>query len=156
MDIRPLLNSLGVASSLGGGGDLSVRTPIDGSEVARLDTAGEAAIAGAMDGAEAAFRRWRLVPPPRRGELIRLFAEELRTHKQRLAGLVTIETGKIIAESLGEVQEMVDICDFAVGQSRQLYGLTMASERPDHRLMETWHPLGPVGVITAFNFPVAV
>jgi len=96
------------------------------------------------------------VPPPRRGELVRLWAEELRAHKTELGLLVTLESGKILEEGKGEVQEMIDIADFAVGLSRQLYGLTIASERPGHRMMETWHPLGPVGVITAFNFPVAV
>ena len=96
------------------------------------------------------------MPAPRRGELIRLFAEELRAHKEPLGGLVTLECGKILQEGLGEVQEMIDICDFAVGLSRQLHGLTIASERPGHRMMETWHPLGAIGVITAFNFPVAV
>ena len=100
--------------------------------------------------------QWRTVPAPRRGELVRLLGEELRAAKEPLARLVTLEAGKIVAESLGEVQEMIDICDFAVGLSRQLYGLTIASERPDHRMMEQWHPLGPVLVISAFNFPVAV
>jgi aldehyde dehydrogenase (NAD+) len=106
--------------------------------------------------AHAAFLRWRELPAPRRGELIRLFGNELRAHKQALGMLVTLETGKILQEGLGEVQEMIDICDFAVGLSRQLYGLTIASERPGHRMMETWHPLGAVGVISAFNFPIAV
>jgi aldehyde dehydrogenase (NAD+) len=97
-----------------------------------------------------------MMPPPQRGELIRLFGEELRAHKDALGALVTLECGKILEEGRGEVQEMIDICDFAVGLSRQLYGLTMASERPRHRLMETWHPIGPIGVISPFNFPVAV
>ena len=109
-----------------------------------------------MDRAEVAFRAWRRVPAPKRGELVRLFGEELRKAKEPLGRLVTAECGKILQEGLGEVQEMIDICDFAVGLSRQLYGLTIASERPGHRMMETWHPLGPVGVISAFNFPVAV
>src|SRR3954464_949720 len=103
-----------------------------------------------------AFRAWRQVPAPRRGELVRLFGEELRAAKESLGRLVTLESGKILQEGLGEVQEMIDICDFAVGLSRQLYGLTIASERPSHRMMEQWHPLGPVLVISAFNFPVAV
>jgi aldehyde dehydrogenase (NAD+) len=102
------------------------------------------------------FTRWRTVPPPRRGELVRLFGEQLRATKDELAALVALETGKILAEAAGEVQEMIDICDFAVGLSRQLYGRTIASERPGHRMMESWHPLGVVGVISAFNFPVAV
>ena len=96
------------------------------------------------------------MPAPRRGELLRLFGETLRGHKRELGRLVSLEAGKILAEGEGEVQEMIDICDFAVGLSRQLYGLTIASERPGHRMMETWHPLGVVGVISAFNFPVAV
>src|SRR5690606_30962998 len=103
-----------------------------------------------------AFLAWRDVPPPRRGELVRRFGEELRACKEPLGRLVTLECGKILSEGLGEVQEMIDICDFAVGLSRQLHGLTIASERRAHRMMESWHPLGPVGVISAFNFPVAV
>ena len=106
--------------------------------------------------AAAAFEQWRTVPAPRRGELVRLLGEQLREAKPVLAKMITLEAGKIIQESLGEVQEMIDICDFAVGLSRQLYGLTIASERPNHRMMEQWHPLGPVLVISAFNFPVAV
>ncbi len=97
-----------------------------------------------------------MCPAPRRGELVRLLGEELRAAKEPLARLVTLEAGKIVSEGLGEVQEMIDICDYAVGLSRQLYGLTIASERPDHRMIEQWHPLGPVAVISAFNFPVAV
>src|SRR5205814_2335931 len=103
-----------------------------------------------------AFTKWRDIPAPKRGELVRLLGEELRAHKDALGRLVTIENGKILVEGLGEVQEMIDMCDFAVGLSRQLYGLTIASERPGHRMAEQWHPLGPVGVITAFNFPTAV
>jgi len=156
MDVRPLLSSLGVEPGGVGHGALIVRTPIDGSAIARLAPTPPAAVDAAVAEADAAFRLWREVPAPRRGELVRLLADELRAHKRLLAELVALECGKILAEAEGEVQEMVDICDFAVGLSRQLYGLTMASERPGHRLMETWHPLGPVGVITAFNFPVAV
>lgn len=115
------------------------------------------AIAAArIDAAHRAFRDWRTVPAPKRGELVRLWAEELRAHKADLGRLVSIEVGKVLSEGLGEVQEMIDICDFALGLSRQLYGYTIASERPEHRMMETWHPLGVVGVISAFNFPVAV
>ena len=99
---------------------------------------------------------WREVPAPRRGELVRLLGEELRASKEALGAVVTLEAGKIVSEGLGEVQEMIDICDFAVGLSRQIYGLTIASERPGHRMMESWHPLGPCAVISAFNFPVAV
>ncbi len=106
--------------------------------------------------AHEAFKQWRMVPAPRRGQLIRLFGAQLRTEKEALGSLIAIETGKILSEGLGEVQEMIDICDFALGLSRQLYGLTIASERPGHRMMETWHPLGVVGVISAFNFPAAV
>jgi aldehyde dehydrogenase (NAD+) len=151
-----LLAELGLVLPEPSGGALTVHTPIDGSEIARVAVSEPAEVEAAVAGAEAAFVAWRAVPGPRRGELIRLLGEELRAHKSELGRLVTIETGKILQEGLGEVQEMIDICDFAVGLSRQLYGLTIASERPGHRMMETWHPLGPVAVITAFNFPVAV
>jgi aldehyde dehydrogenase (NAD+) len=144
-----LLREFGVASS----GDLVSYSPIDGAEIGRV-ALGDPDLAASRS-AEA-FLRWRKVPAPRRGELVRLLGEELRAAKEPLARMVTLEAGKIHAESLGEVQEMIDICDFAVGLSRQLYGLTIASERPDHRMMEQWHPLGPVLVISAFNFPVAV
>jgi aldehyde dehydrogenase (NAD+) len=140
----------------GGGGDLVARSPIDGTETARIKSTDMAGVDAAIARAQAAFTSWRTVPAPRRGELIRLFGEELRKEKDALASLVTIEAGKIVAEARGEVQEMIDICDFACGLSRQLYGLTIASERPGHRMSETWHPLGVVGVISAFNFPVAV
>ena len=110
----------------------------------------------AVQRAQEAFREWQIVPAPKRGEIIRQFGNALRDAKRDLGRLVTLETGKILAEGEGEVQEMIDICDFAVGLSRQLYGLTIASERPQHRMMEQWHPLGIVGIITAFNFPVAV
>ncbi|MBF4211360.1 aldehyde dehydrogenase family protein, partial [Pseudomonas donghuensis] len=116
----------------------------------------KAQVTAKIDQAEKAFQAWRNVPAPRRGELIRLFGEVLRKYKAELGELVSIEAGKITQEGLGEVQEMIDICDFAVGLSRQLYGLTIASERPGHHMRETWHPLGVVGVISAFNFPVAV
>jgi aldehyde dehydrogenase (NAD+) len=138
------------------GGDLAVRSPIDGAEVARVRATDPAAMPGVIARAEAAFRHWREVPAPRRGELVRLLGEELRAAKAELGALVTLEAGKIVSEGLGEVQEMIDICDFAVGLSRQLHGLTIASERPGHVMRETWHPIGPVGIITAFNFPVAV
>jgi len=144
-----LLERFGIASS----GDLISRSPIDGSEIGRVRV-GDPANAAAL--AEQAFPRWRAVPAPRRGELVRLLGDELRAAKEPLAHLITLEAGKIVQESLGEVQEMIDICDFAVGLSRQLYGLTISSERPNHRMMEQWHPLGPVLVISAFNFPVAV
>jgi aldehyde dehydrogenase (NAD+) len=156
MNIADLVGALGIEGSALAGGALSVRTPIDGSEIARIAPDTKASLDAKIARAEAAFRAWREVPPPRRGELIRLFGEELRAAKAPLGRLVTVEAGKILAEGAGEVQEMIDICDFAVGLSRQLYGLTIASERPGHRMMETWHPLGPVAVISAFNFPVAV
>ncbi len=133
-----------------------VRSPVTGEAIANVQDADAAAINKAIDSAARAFKAWRLVPAPRRGELVRLLGSELRAAKDELGRLVTIETGKIAAEGRGEVQEMIDICDFAVGLSRQLYGFTIASERPAHRMMEQWHPLGPVGVITTFNFPVAV
>ncbi|MFE3839137.1 L-piperidine-6-carboxylate dehydrogenase [Pseudogemmobacter sonorensis] len=131
-------------------------TPVTGEAIAALPVATAADTDAAITRAAAAFRAWRLVPAPRRGELVRLFGEELRAAKAELGRLVSIEAGKSPSEGAGEVQEMIDICDFAVGLSRQLYGLTIATERPGHRMMETWHPLGVVGVISAFNFPVAV
>ncbi|MBC7975928.1 MAG: aldehyde dehydrogenase family protein, partial [Myxococcales bacterium] len=155
MDVTRSLAALGVTQRLDDG-DLIARSPIDGSVTARLASHDAASVTQAIARAHAAFATWRSVPAPRRGELIRLLGEELRAHKDELAALVTLEAGKITAEAQGEVQEMIDVCDFAVGLSRQLYGLTIASERPGHRMMETWHPLGVVGVISAFNFPVAV
>jgi len=151
-----LLERLGVDPALVTEGDLVVRTPITGEEIARVARTTEAETAAAMGRAVTAFESWREVPAPRRGELVRLLGEELRREKDALGALVTLEVGKIAQEGLGEVQEMIDICDFAVGLSRQLYGKSIASERPGHRLTETWHPLGPVAVISAFNFPVAV
>jgi aldehyde dehydrogenase (NAD+) len=156
VSIEDLSAALGIAEDDRLGGDHRVRSPIDGAEIGRIRFADEPQIDRALKRAEAAFRAWRLVPPPRRGELIRLFGQELRDHKEPLGLLVTIETGKILSEGRGEVQEMIDMCDFAQGLSRQLYGRTIPSERPGHRISETWHPLGVVGVITAFNFPVAV
>jgi aldehyde dehydrogenase (NAD+) len=132
------------------------RSPIDGEVIGSVAEAGAAEVAAACEQAQQAFLKWRTVPAPLRGELVRLIGEELRAAKEPLARLVTLEAGKIVQEGLGEVQEMIDICDYAVGLSRQLYGLTIASERPNHRMIEQWHPLGVVGVITAFNFPVAV
>ncbi|PZQ97012.1 MAG: aldehyde dehydrogenase family protein [Cereibacter sphaeroides] len=138
------------------GGQRIVRSPIDGAELARVVETAPAEMEAVIARAKGAFVLWRQVPAPRRGELVRLLGEELRASKEALGALVTLEVGKITSEGLGEVQEMIDICDFAVGLSRQLYGLTIASERPGHRMTETWHPVGPVGVISAFNFPVAV
>ena len=137
------------------GGSLPVDTPIDGSVIANLQPHTAADIEAMIARGVTAFAAWRQVPAPRRGELVRLFGEELRAAKDSLGRLVTLECGKILQEGLGEVQEMIDICDLAVGQSRQLYGLTIASERPGHAMRETWHPMGVCGVITAFNFPVA-
>jgi aldehyde dehydrogenase (NAD+) len=137
------------------GGTLAVHTPIDGAEIARLKMHSAEEVGAMIAKGVKAFQAWRTVPAPRRGELVRLFGEELRTEKENLGRLVTLECGKILQEGLGEVQEMIDICDFAVGLSRQLYGLTIASERPGHSMRETWHPMGLCGVITAFNFPVA-
>ena len=137
-------------------GSLPVHSPIDGAEIARVPETDPGEMAAVIARSQAAFKAWRTVPAPRRGELVRLLGEELRAAKADLGALVTLEAGKIVSEGLGEVQEMIDICDFAVGLSRQLYGLTIASERPGHRMMETWHPMGPCAVITAFNFPVAV
>jgi aldehyde dehydrogenase (NAD+) len=137
-------------------GNLSVFSPIDGALIARIATSTPVEVDAAIADAAIAFEAWRRVPAPRRGEFVRLLGAELRAGKQELAALVSTECGKILAEGLGEVQEMIDICDFAVGLSRQLYGLTMPSERPGHHMREIWHPLGVCGVISAFNFPVAV
>ncbi|MBL8059109.1 MAG: aldehyde dehydrogenase family protein [Chthonomonas sp.] len=138
------------------GTDLLVCSPIDGTELARLRMDSAQDIERKIADSVSAFEVWRDVPAPRRGELVRLLGEKLRAHKEELARLVTLECGKIIEEGRGEVQEMIDICDFAVGLSRQLYGLTIQSERADHVMQENWLPLGPVGIISAFNFPVAV
>ncbi|MGP9567850.1 L-piperidine-6-carboxylate dehydrogenase [Halomonas sp. AOP25-F1-15] len=153
--IHSLMEKMGVASDLYQGGDLVVTTPIDSSEIGRLKVASQSEVDTAIANAEKAFLTWKSIPAPRRGELVRLFGDQLRQHKETLGELVTWECGKILQEGLGEVQEMIDICDLAVGQSRQLFGLTIASERPGHHMRESWHPLGPIGLITAFNFPVA-
>ena len=156
MDIARELTSTGLDPKAFLEGDIVARSPIDGSVTARLKTSDASQVDAAIGRAHEAFTKWRAVPAPRRGELVRLFGDELRASKDALAALVTIEAGKIVPEARGEVQEMIDICDFACGLSRQLYGLSIASERPGHRMAETWHPLGTVGVISAFNFPVAV
>jgi aldehyde dehydrogenase (NAD+) len=153
-EARRLFGALDIPAP--GSGDLVSLSPIDGREIGAVSSSSAAGTAEAITRAQAAFLVWRSVPPPRRGELVRLFGEVLREEKDALGRLVSLEAGKILQEGLGEVQEMIDICDFAVGLSRQLYGLTIATERPGHRMMETWHPLGVVGVISAFNFPVAV
>ncbi|TKA98032.1 aldehyde dehydrogenase family protein [Cereibacter changlensis] len=155
-DCADLLTRLGVAPALYTGGTLDSHSPVTGERIAQLPEQDAAAVSDAIGRAATAFRSWREVPAPRRGELVRLLGEELRAAKADLGRLVSIEAGKSPSEGAGEVQEMIDICDFAVGLSRQLYGLTIATERPGHRMMETWHPLGVVGVISAFNFPVAV
>ncbi len=155
-EVGRLLDGLGVDRARWTAGSMASFTPLTGEQVAQVEVADAATTDARLDSAVAAFRVWRDVPAPRRGELVRLLGEELRAAKDDLAKLVTIEAGKIPSESAGEVQEMIDICDFAVGLSRQLYGLTIATERPGHRMMEVWHPLGVVGVISAFNFPVAV
>ena len=155
-DVAATLSRLGVAADLYRNGSLAARSPISGEIVGRLREHSAQEAAEQIERAHQAFLAWRAVPAPKRGELVRLFGEELRASREDLGRLVTLEAGKIISEGQGEVQEMIDICDYAVGLSRQLCGLTIASERPDHRLMENWHPLGVVGVISAFNFPVAV
>jgi L-aminoadipate-semialdehyde dehydrogenase len=156
LDATTIFDRLGLDPDALQGGDLEVVSPITGEPIAAIHSTTQEEAQAAIQRSVAAFAAWREVPGPRRGELVRLLGEELRREKESLGALVTLEAGKIVQEGLGEVQEMIDICDFAVGLSRQLYGLTIASERPGHRMMETWHPLGPIGVITAFNFPVAV
>ncbi len=155
-DLNAILERCGIRAEERSGGSLIVRSPIDGAALARLHPTSPAATREAIARAGAAFRRWREVPAPRRGELVRLWGEELRSAKADIGHVVSIEAGKIAQEGLGEVQEGVDICDFALGLSRQLYGRTIVSERPGHRIVEQYHPLGPVAVITAFNFPSAV
>lgn len=150
------LKAAGLTAAEITGGTLAVRSPIDGAVVAHVHETTPADMPAIIARAQDAFKAWRTVPAPRRGELVRLLGEELRAAKAELGALVTLEAGKITSEGLGEVQEMIDICDFAVGLSRQIYGLTIASERPGHRMMESWHPMGPCGIISAFNFPVAV
>lgn len=153
---KPTAILVGKESTEGAGPDITVNSPIDGQQIAQFKSATPGQVQAAIGEASCAFHAWRVVPAPQRGELVRRFGEALRNHKEDLAVVVSYEAGKIFQESLGEVQEMIDICDFAVGLSRQLYGKTIASERPSHRLTEQWHPLGPIGVISAFNFPVAV
>ena len=157
--LKAAFERFNLPSTIAGSGDgeaIVVHSPIDGSELATLKGSTTAEVETAIDNASAAFKEWRIIPAPIRGEFVRLIGDELRSAKADLAAIVSWEAGKITQESLGEVQEMIDICDFAVGLSRQLYGVTMGSERPGHRLTEQWHPLGPIGVISAFNFPVAV
>ena len=153
---RDILTRLGVGDAAFAAGGMATRSPVDGSTGPAVREATADEVEAALERSVAAFEAWRRLPAPRRGELVRLLGEELRAAKADLAALVTLEAGKIASEGLGEVQEMIDICDFAVGLSRQLYGLTLPSERPGHHMRETWQPLGPVVVISAFNFPVAV
>ncbi len=164
---QQILETLGIADKPGGfaigsryeegnGPRITTVSPIDGVSIKEVGSARVEEVAEAIDAAVEAFYAWRTVPAPVRGELVRRYGDKLRQNKQALGALVTLEVGKIPAEAEGEVQEMIDICDFAVGLSRQLYGLAIQSERPEHRLTEQWHPLGPIGVISAFNFPVAV
>jgi len=155
MDASGILADLGILE-LAAVGDVEIRSPISGAVIGRVASQSPADVDATMARAHAAFLEWRTVPAPRRGELVRLLGERLRKHKQALGALVSLEAGKILQEGLGEVQEMIDICDFAVGLSRQLYGLTIASERPGHRMAESWHPMGVCAIISAFNFPVAV
>ncbi|SFZ86800.1 aldehyde dehydrogenase (NAD+) [Devosia enhydra] len=154
-ETKTILERLGVpAGALGG--QLVARSPLDGGPIGAVKPTTPEAADAIIGKAAEAFALWRKVPAPRRGELVRLFGEQLRANKDDLGRLVSIEVGKVPSEGLGEVQEMIDICDFALGLSRQLYGLVIASERPDHRMIEQWHPAGVVGIISAFNFPVAV
>ncbi|SFB69150.1 aldehyde dehydrogenase (NAD+) [Polaromonas sp. OV174] len=157
-DVSSLLHALGLSADLDSQAAqaIAVHTPIDGSQLARIAVSSPADVDAALGRAQQRFLHWRNVPAPKRGELVRAFGDTVRRHKPELARLISLETGKILQEGLGEVQEVIDICEFAVGLSRQLYGLTIASERPDHKLLETWHPLGVVGIISAFNFPMAV
>jgi aldehyde dehydrogenase (NAD+) len=156
MPYAEIFNALGLNAQDIEGGSLAVYTPINGQKIADVHETPFGEMDTIIANSKNAFKEWRLVPAPRRGELVRLLGEELRKDKEALGRLVSLECGKIYQEGLGEVQEMIDICDFAVGLSRQLYGLTIASERPGHSMRETWQPLGPVGIISAFNFPVAV
>ncbi len=155
-ETKAILTEIGVSADRYTGGTLAVTSPVTGAEIGRLKEHSPGEARAAIEAAHEAFLAWRNVPAPKRGELIRLLGEELRAGKAGLGRLVSIEVGKITSEGLGEVQEMIDICDFAVGLSRQLYGLTIATERSEHRMMESWHPLGAIGIISAFNFPVAV
>ncbi|MCW3011719.1 MAG: aldehyde dehydrogenase, partial [Solirubrobacterales bacterium] len=153
---RAALVACGVALPDAPSPSIAARTPITGEELFPVPAADAAEVEAAVARAKAAFAEWRTVPAPLRGALVKRLGALLTEHKAAVADLITIEAGKVPSEALGEVQEMIDICDFAVGLSRQLDGRTMPSERPGHRLMETWHPLGVVGVISAFNFPAAV
>ena len=148
--------STGLKNTFTKGKQIDSYSPVDGKLIGSVNAATSEDFSDVMKTAEEAFKVWRLMPAPKRGEIVRQMGDELRKHKEALGNLVSYEMGKSLQEGLGEVQEMIDICDFAVGLSRQLYGLTMHSERPMHRMYEQWHPYGVVGIISAFNFPVAV
>lgn len=156
MTLPALLQSCGIPADQTSGGAHTVCSPIDGAELAQLHTTPLNQLGDIVENASAAFLNWRLLPAPARGELVRLWSEELRSAKPAIGQLIALEVGKILEEGLGEVQEGIDICEFALGLSRQLYGKTIVSERSGHRIMEQYHPLGPVAIITAFNFPSAV
>ena len=156
IEISEKIQSFGIKSDEIDDQEINVVSPIDKTLLGKVKVANRAEYDQQIATLKKAQELWKIIPAPQRGELIRLFGDELRKSKQDLGKLVTIETGKILQEGLGEVQEMIDICDFAVGLSRQLYGLTMPSERPGHRMQEIWHPLGIVGIVTSFNFPIAV
>ncbi|MES5489007.1 aldehyde dehydrogenase family protein [Bradyrhizobium sp. INPA03-11B] len=155
-EVDRLLTELGVPRARYTEGTFEVRTPITGEIIGQVQETGVSSAVAEIEAADTAFREWRLVPAPKRGELVRLLGEEFRANKEALGRLVSIEVGKICSEGVGEVQEMIDICDFALGLSRQLYGLTIASERNENRLMESWHPLGVTGIISSFNYPISV
>lgn len=155
-DIQNIFKSLDLVLPPVHAQGFDVHSPVDGRLLAKVSAQTDVEISAALSSAHQAFLAWRKVPAPKRGELVRVFGELVRQHKEPLGRLISLETGKILQEGWGEVQEVVDICEFAVGLSRQLYGLSIASERPDHKLLETWHPLGVVGIISAFNFPMAV
>ena len=156
MNISDILKSLDLDEDLLKNGDLAVTSPTDGNLIGQVKTQSANEVEAAIVKAKGAFDQWKTVPAPKRGELIRILGNKLRENKESLGALVSLECGKIYQEGLGEVQEMIDICDFALGLSRQLYGLVISSERAGHTMTETWHPIGPVGIISAFNFPVAV
>lgn len=155
-ELPSIFQRCGFAADETEGGSLAVRSPVDGAEIAHLHETPASEMDAVIARSQAAFKQWRSVPAPIRGELVRLWGEELRKAKEDIGFIVSVEVGKILEEGRGEVQEAVDICEFALGQSRQLYGKTIVSERPGHRIMEQYHPLGPVAIITAFNFPSAV
>ena len=155
-EVADLFGELGLSLADDSGSDLAVFSPVDGSQLATLRMHRAVDMDAMVARSETAFQAWKQVPAPHRGEMIRRNGQLVREHKEALSRLLTIENGKILTEARGEVQEVIDICEYAVGLSRQLFGLTIASERPEHRLTEYWHPLGPLGLISAFNFPVAV